>query len=320
MGGPDAQRGGAFGRPGLRGWRMTASGAAGVPVRPAATLMLVDDRPDLQVLMLRRRRGSAFVGGMFVFPGGRVEADDAGAAVAALCAGLSPADADRRLGLPSGGLAYWVAALRETFEEAGVLLARYARSSRCLDLSDPAAARRFAAHREAVDSGAASLAEVVGREGLTLAADEVFYAARFITPPGPPRRYDTRFFLAPLPAGQTPQQDQREVVHAQWMRPADALERCARGELAMLPPTLGMLRILAGFAGAAQALAAAEAQQDGPDCAARIVRAAGRWRVLLPGDAEDESGTAHGLEAWVRLRPPGGAAPEPASGARGGGR
>jgi 8-oxo-dGTP pyrophosphatase MutT (NUDIX family) len=299
---------------------MTASGAAEVPVQPAATLMLVDDRPDLQVLMLRRRRGSAFVGGGFVFPGGCVEAADAGASAEAMCAGLSPADADQRLGLPSGGLAYWVAALRETFEEAGVLLARDSRSGRQLDLSDPAAARRFAAHREAVDSGTLSLAQVVGREGLALALDELFYAARWITPPGRPRRYDTRFFLARQPAGQTPQHDRREAVHSAWMRPGEALERCARGELAALPPTLGMLRILSGFAGAAEALAAAEAQQDRPDRVVRIVRAGGRVRALLPGDAEYEGGTADGLEAWIRLWPPGGAPPEPDPGAPGGGR
>jgi len=299
---------------------MAASRSADVPAQPSATLMLLDDRPDLQVLMLRRRRGSAFVGGMFVFPGGGVEADDTGAAVEALCAGPSPGDANRRLGLSSGGLAYWVAAVRETFEEAGVLLARDPRTGRWLDLSDPAAARRFAAHREAVDRGALPLAEVVRREGLELAVDSMFYAAHWITPPGFPRRYDTRFFLAPLPAGQTALHDDREAVHSQWMRPAEALERCAGGELAMLPPTLGMLRILAGFADSAEALAAAEAQQNGADHPVRVVRSGDTWRVLLPGDAQDELGAVHDLEAWVRLRPPGGVAPEAGRGARRGGR
>jgi 8-oxo-dGTP pyrophosphatase MutT (NUDIX family) len=284
---------------------MAASHFADVPAQPSATLMLLDDR---------------FVGGMFVFPGGGVEADDTGAAVEALCAGLSPADANRRLGLPGGGLAYWVAAVRETFEEAGVLLARDPRTGGWLDLSGPAAVRRFAVHRRAVDSGTLPLAEVARREGLVLALDAMFYAARWITPPGLPRRYDTRFFLAPLPAGQTPLHDDREAVHSQWMRPAEALERCASGELAMLPPTRGMLRILAGFADSAEALAAAEAQQDGPDHVVRIVRSGDTWRVLLPGDAEDEAGAVRNLVARVRLRPPDGAAPEPGRGAHRGER
>ena len=295
---------------------MPASRSADVPAQPAATLMLLDDRPDLSVLMLRRHRGSAFAGGMFVFPGGGVEADDTGAAIEGSCVGLSPADANRRLGLPSGGLAYWVAAVRETFEEAGVLLARSPRTGDWLDLSDPAAARRFAAHREAVDSGALPLAEVVRREGLALALGAIFYAAHWITPPGLPRRYDTRFFLAPLPAGQTPLHDHRETVQSQWMRPAEALERCADGALALLPPTLGMLRILAGFADSAEVLAAAEAQQDGPDHAVRIVRSGDTWRVLLPGDAREENGALQTLQAWVRLRPPGGVAPEHGRGTR----
>jgi 8-oxo-dGTP pyrophosphatase MutT (NUDIX family) len=290
---------------------MAPSRLADVPVQPAATLMLLDDRPDLQVLMLLRRRTSAFVGGMFVFPGGGVEADDAGAAVEALCPEIPAADANRRLGLPSGGLAYWVTAVRETFEEAGVLLARDPRAGGCLDLSDPATARRFAAHREAVDSGALPLAEVMRREGLELAVGSLCYAARWITPPGPPRRYDTRFFVAPLPAGQTAQHDDREAVQSQWMRPLEALERCAAGELAMLSPTLGMLRILAGFADSAEAIASAERQQDGPDHPVRLVRSGDHWRVLLPGDPDGEDGAIQNLEAWVRLQPPGGAVPEP---------
>jgi 8-oxo-dGTP pyrophosphatase MutT (NUDIX family) len=98
---------------------------ADVPVRPAATVMIVDDRPDLHVRLLRRRAGSEFVGGMDVFPGGGVDPGDAAPEVGAVCAGLSDATASRRLGLERGGLAYWVAAARETFEEAGVLFARH---------------------------------------------------------------------------------------------------------------------------------------------------------------------------------------------------
>lgn len=280
---------------------MSPARAADVPVQPAATLMLLDDRPDLKVLMLRRRRGSAFVGGKFVFPGGGVEADDAETAVEALCAELSVEDANRRLGLSRGGLAYWVAAVRETFEEAGVLLARVPGAAACVDLSRPDAAERFAVHRERVDRGALGFAEFLRREGLELALGSMYYAARWITPPGLPRRYDTRFFVARLPAGQTPMHDDREAVHSEWMRPAQAIEGVAAGALSMLPPTLGMLRILAGFADSASALAAARQQQDGPDREARIVRCGDSWRVLLPGEAADGDDVFEGLDAWIRL-------------------
>ena len=155
-------------------------------------------------------------------------------------------------------------------------------------------------NRERVDRGALGFAEFLRREGLELALGSMYYAARWITPPGLPRRYDTRFFVARLPAGQTPMHDDREAVHSEWMRPAQAIEGVAAGALSMLPPTLGMLRILAGFADSASALAAARQQQDGPDREARIVRCGDSWRVLLPGEAADGDDVFEGLDAWIR--------------------
>jgi 8-oxo-dGTP pyrophosphatase MutT (NUDIX family) len=271
---------------------------ASVPVQPAATIMLLADRPALQVLMLRRRAGSAFVGGMSVFPGGGVDPADAEAQVEALCAGLDDRRASGRLGVERGGLAYWVAAVRETFEEAGVLLAN----------GPPDGMARLAALRAEIDAGRVRLADAVRGEGLRLAVDRIRYAARWITPVGPPRRYDTRFFVAAMPPGQTPLHDDREAVHSEWIAPADALARFARGELAMLPPTVGMLRILAGFRSAADVMAAAAAHEDGDDRAARITNTGGEsWRVLLPGDRDYDSAPAQEMRAWVRWLPQGGA-------------
>jgi len=283
--------------------------AADVAVQPAATLMLLADRPELQVLMLRRRRSSAFVGGMFLFPGGGLDAQDAQPELAACCAERSEGDASRCLGLARGGLAYWVAGLRETFEEAGVLLARDARTGRALDLSDAETARRFAAHRRAVDAGAQPLGAILRAEALHLSLGCVHYAARWITPPGPVRRYDTRFFVAPMPAGQEPEPDAGEAEHARWLRPAEALARFAAGELPMLPPTLGMLRILAGFRTSTEVLAAAAGARAGPDLPARLAGSREAWRVLLPGDPDYGGPEVFPLQAWVRLRPPGAAPP-----------
>jgi hypothetical protein len=137
--------------------------------------------------------------------------------------------------------------------------------------------------------------------------DRIHYAARWITPVGPPRRYDTRFFVAALPAGQTPLHDAREAVHSEWLPPAQALTQFARGSLAMLPPTVGMLRILAGFARARDAMAAAAAHEDGADRPARITSDGEGWRVLLPGDADYDSAPAQEMRAWVRLLPGSGA-------------
>lgn len=284
---------------------MAASPApADVPVRPAATVMVLDDRPDLHVLLLLRRKGSVFVGGMNVFPGGAVDPHDAAPEVQAVCAGLSDAEASRRLGVEGGGLAYWVAAVRETFEEAGVLFARDPRTGRALDPSPPERAERLAAERRAVDAGEARLADVVRAAGLELTVDVLHYAAHWITPPGPPRRYDTRFFVTAMPGDQTPVPDRREAVHSEWVRPAEALEHFATGERTMLPPTVGMLRLLATYETAADVIRAAVRDEDGADRPVRMGGDEAGWQVFLPGDPPPPHDVVlQAMRAWVRLRP-----------------
>jgi 8-oxo-dGTP pyrophosphatase MutT (NUDIX family) len=279
---------------------------AAVPVRPAATIMLLEDRPDLQVLLLTRRADSAFVGGMSVFPGGAVDPADAAPEAEAWCRGLGDARASERLGLDSGGLAYFVAAIRETFEEAGVLLAVEAASGESPDYGAPDLAARLAAVRPEVDARRLPIGEAARREGLALAVDRMHYAARWITPQGPPRRYDTRFFVAALPAGSEALHDDREAVHSEWLTPAEALRSVERGERTMMPPTYGMLRVLARFGSAAEAVLAAAAHEDGPDVAARLGGEGENWQVLLPGDADYDRGRDLGMRAWVRLWPEGG--------------
>jgi 8-oxo-dGTP pyrophosphatase MutT (NUDIX family) len=280
---------------------------AAVPVQPAATLMLVADLPDLHVLLLRRRAASAFVGGMNVFPGGGLDPADAAPPAEAACRGLSDAEASARLGVASGGLAYWIAAIRETFEEAGVLLAVDAATGAPADVSSPERAARVSALRSEVDAGRIPLAQAVCAEGLRLAPGGLHYAARWITPQGPPRRYDTRFFVAGLPAGQLAHHDAREAVDSEWVRPADALRGCEQGERSMLPPTQAMLRVLSRFTTASEALAAAASHQDAPDQEARLGGDGARWRVLMPGDAGYDAGDG-GMRGWVRLWPRAGAA------------
>ena len=220
--------------------------------------MILDDRPDLHVLLLRRREASVFVPGMDVFPGGGVDSEDA---VDATGDGPSDAAASACLGLSTGGRAYWVAAVRETLEEAG----------------------------------------------LRLALGALHYAARWITPVGPPRRYDTRFFVTALPPGQIPVADLREAVEAALVRPADALADFAARRRAMLPPTVAMLRILAAYARSAEAIAAAARAESGPDHRVRLAtEGRGTWHVLLPGETLRDAPSGARIDdtdAWVRLLP-----------------
>jgi 8-oxo-dGTP pyrophosphatase MutT (NUDIX family) len=283
-----------------------ATQAADVPVRPAATVMVVDDRPDLHVLLLRRRAGSNFVGGMYVFPGGGVDPHDADPEVEAVCADLDDSRASARLGLAEGGLAYWMAATRETFEEAGVLFARHTEDGRALDPSEPGVAERLAVERRAVDAGERRLADVVRASKLLLAVDEMHYAAHWITPVGPPRRYDTRFFVTAMPKGQTPVPDRREAVDSEWVRPADALAHFASGERMMLPPTVGMLRVLASYPSSDALMSAALRDETGPDRAVQMAALGdGRFQILLPGETVRDAppgARIHDTDAWVRLR------------------
>lgn len=216
-----------------------------VPLRPASTVMLVRDaRHDIEVFMVQRTTSAAFASGMFVFPGGRVDDIDGSVDLDELCDGLTDAEASDLLRVPRGGLAYWVAAIRECFEEAGVLLARDS-NGHFVSLIDPDAKQRFARARHAVHEGSLPLGELCRREGLRLAVDAIRYVSHWITPVGEKRRFDTRFFVAVAPDSQDPLHDEKETIASLWVSPTDALDRARRGKLAMIPPTIANLEFLA---------------------------------------------------------------------------
>jgi 8-oxo-dGTP pyrophosphatase MutT (NUDIX family) len=222
-----------------------------VPTRDGATVMLVRDgdhaeRP-LEVFMLRRHPSTAF-GSVHVFPGGVVDAGDHGPALDAFCPGLTDAAASTVLDVPTGGRAFWVAAMRESFEEAGVLLARHADGAPVRFDHHPEVEARFEEHRRALRAGTRSLLDVLLAEQLVLAVDEVRYFSHWITPEGSPKRFDTRFFLARAPEGQAYIHDDEELIGSEWVRPADALARQRSDDFAMIEPTIRSLEEIGAFA------------------------------------------------------------------------
>ena len=232
--------------------------AAAVPLRPASTVMLLrDTAADIEVFMMQRTTTAAFASGMYVFPGGRVDDVDGAAELDDLCDGLSDAEASDLLRVPHGGLAYWVAAIRESFEEAGVLLARDA-SGEFVKLNAPDTQAHYAHARHAVHEGSLSLAEFCREEKLRLAVDTIRYVSHWITPVGEKRRFDTRFFVAVAPTAQDPLHDDKETIASLWVSPGDALGRAQRGELAMIPPTTANLQFLAAYHTTQDAVAAAQ--------------------------------------------------------------
>jgi 8-oxo-dGTP pyrophosphatase MutT (NUDIX family) len=227
-----------------------------VPVRDAATVLVLRDGPDgLEVLMMRRTTEAVFSPGAHVFPGGAVDASDGEGDVETYCVGRDDAGASAALGLPKGGLAFFVAAVRECFEEAGVLLA-YGPDGSVIRFDDPAVEERFVAHRRAVHRGERRLVDVCAEESLQLAVDALVPFAHWITPPGQPRRFDTRFFLVRAPEAQVADHDRFETTEVGWFTPTAVMAAEARGELQLILPTLRSLEAMETFACVDDALAA----------------------------------------------------------------
>ncbi|MGH8766081.1 MAG: MBL fold metallo-hydrolase, partial [Burkholderiales bacterium] len=213
-------------------------------LRPAATLLLLRETVAApEVFMLQRTSQAVFLPGAFVFPGGALDPDDASERAARRVRGLDDAQASGRLGIPAGGLAYWAAAARECFEEAGILLA--------IDDKDlPVSPQRAAAlepFREPLNAGTLLFSEFLEKENLFIPALEIAYYSHWITAPGRPRRFSTRFFIACAPAGQQGAHDRSETVHSAWVSPREALERGQRKEIELIFPTRSTLADLAPF-------------------------------------------------------------------------
>ena len=246
--------------------------------RPAATLLLLRDGSlGPEAFMLQRTRSAAFLAGAHVFPGGALDKADRDVRVLRRVAGVTDADASTRLGVDSGGLAYWVAALRECFEEAGILLAE---GEDGLPV-DGARVAALAPARALLHAGKLAFHELLEKERLVLRAGELAYFGHWITAPGRARRFDTRFFLALAPQDQAGAHDGTELIDSLWLRPQDAIDLEARGDLQLVFATKNTLADLARFARAKDALAhAREADVEtnracwalGPDGAAALFR------------------------------------------------
>ena len=211
------------------------------PPRPSATVVVV--RPaaaGIEVLLSRRAERGDHNSGAWVFPGGLVDAGDRKAH--AFCAGLDDAAASARLSVAEGGLDFYIAAVRECFEESGLLFA--AAGDALLEVDD-AMALRLTPWRGQLHRCEVALSEFCTAFGLRLAVDRLIYLSHWITPKGRAKRFDTRFFLAVAPPVQTAAHDGSEMVEQLWLSPAEALHESAA--LKLLTPTQKTLELLARF-------------------------------------------------------------------------
>jgi 8-oxo-dGTP pyrophosphatase MutT (NUDIX family) len=259
---------------------------AGEP-RPASAVMLLREGragKGIEVFMVRRVVQSEFMPDVYVFPGGSITADDRAAEQTdGLCspAAETVADPEGRTALGTGTRA---AAIRELFEEAGILLAYRAGSEELLAIGAEEQLR-FATYRSAFHARQGSLVELARREGLQLASDRLHYFAHWVTPQGMPRRFDTHFFLAAAPAAQEAVYDRLETSDGLWIAPAEALERSRRGDFPLVFATLHQLRDLAAFSSLSEALTFAATHYVALK-QPRLVQEGGSYRVYLPDDDE----------------------------------
>jgi 8-oxo-dGTP pyrophosphatase MutT (NUDIX family) len=225
-------------------------------------VLMRDAAEGPQVLLLRRHRRSGFAADAWVFPGGTVDAGDRDPELVGRLDGPSPQEWARRLELddPAEALGYVAAALREAFEETGILLARRDPALPPAE-ADPEA---LEVARRALLSNVVSLRDVAVGSGLRLAGDDVLYLAHWITPEPEPRRYDTRFFLARAPEGAEGTHHEEEMTDALWCTAAEGVERFRAGEMKMLPPTVKTLQRLAPFRSFAEARAALQDARVAP--------------------------------------------------------
>jgi 8-oxo-dGTP pyrophosphatase MutT (NUDIX family) len=250
--------------------------------RPASTVVVLRDAANgPEAFMVRRHEGTAFMGGAHVFPGGRVDAADADADPS-WCDGLD--HAHRQLAsLPAAdAAAYHVAAARELFEEAGVLLARTS-DRRFVSLAGADTHERFKRYRRDVHGHASTLRAIADGEGLRLALDALVLFAHWVTPPIDTRQFDTRFFLTRVPPEQVPAHDETETTHSAWMTASQAIREAEEGRIVLPPPTWTSLREIEAFASVDDTLAWARTRRVDRR-QPKMLEENGRRMLLLPGD------------------------------------
>ena len=217
--------------------------------RQAASVILLRTSPSagIEVLLTRRPDQMAFLGGMYCFPGGTLHPDDYSAAALQRCHGLTPGHARTVLGAhltPENAMGIWICAVRELFEEVGVLLAvNEARQPVRMN----SAPHVWLAKHSALLARYISFPALLDAENLRSDLSQLQYFSHWQTPAQFSLRFDTRFFIAALPEEQTPNATSPEVAHTVWLSPDRALEMFDKGSLPMIFPTFAALRTLADF-------------------------------------------------------------------------
>ena len=253
---------------------------------PAATVLLVRDCGDeLEVLMVKRSKRPPF-GNLYVFPGGKIDESDKDLNITNFCNGLNDEQASIKLGVDEGGLSYWVACARECFEEVGILLA-IKNNGEELDLNGEDK-HKFDNYRRMLLENKISLLEICKKENLSLNLNNIEPFSHWITPEIEIKRFDTRFFIAYIPAKQTERHDGNELTDSVWISPKKALDRSLNGEMPMIMPTISNLQQCLEFDSGQKLLEYQSklTNDDIPSILPKFFKNEGKWVGLLPGDED----------------------------------
>lgn len=247
-----------------------------IPVaRPSSTVILVRDVDGVaEIFMVRRHEKSSF-GASYAFPGGVVDPEDA--AVRSNCVGVSEALADKRLGVEAGGLDYYIAAIRELFEETGVLLANVS-----------AVDENLRSVRDGLNDGSVDWGDFVKQNELQLCCDELHYVSHWVTPEQLPKRYSTRFFVAALPAGQSAMHCGGELTESCWSTASETLAAGRRGDAKLHFPTTKTLESVARHQSMDALLdwAASSVDWGITSMVPVLIERHGKQEIVLPGDKD----------------------------------
>ncbi len=250
-------------------------GAPAVTPRDAATVVLVRDGEDgLELFFVKRRADIRFMGGAYVFPGGKLDAEDSSPTIQA---DLDDPQCRERLREPdnANARALFVAAARECLEESGVLFADHALTDAALEEM-----------RRALDVEHQPFGQVLSARGLSLRLSSLRPLARWLTPKGETRRFDARFFIAAAPRGARASHDTRETVDSVWLSPREAIARAHRGEIVLVPPTYRTVEQCARAGTVDEALALALAPDALPTLEPHARARGAGYEILLPDDPE----------------------------------
>ncbi len=223
---------------------VSPNGKPSVPV-PAATVLLVrDNNEKIEVFMLKRASQTNF-GGAWVFPGGKLDTDDGLKDFADICFGLDDQEASAKLNTQEGGIHYWIACIRECFEESGILLACRANGELVNDTSDEEN-KLIKQYRKKLLNGEHVFLDMMKELDMQLATDQLAYIAHWVTPEIEKKRYNTRFFIAKSPA-QRADHDGYEGVDSKWVNPEHALVEMKEGKFPIIMPTIKSLEFVAKY-------------------------------------------------------------------------